>query len=154
MWLESTIRGCKLATNDAEAAASSAKSSWLRDALHHFNFIAAMRERNQIRRICAESLELYRQVAIEMPRGTNEERYARVVEKRSGADADAVVRFMRRAEESFATWPVERPLNFRDVVQYMAVTDCLKTDIAVAGVRSRVVDLAIEIVPTLIPADL
>jgi hypothetical protein len=61
---------------------------------------------------------------------------------------------MQRAEESFATWPVERPLNFRDIVQYMAVTDCLKTDIAVSGVRSRVVEFAVDIVPKLIPADL
>ena len=145
----------ELATNnDGESVASSAKLNWLRDTLQNFNFIAAMRERSQIRRICVESLELYRQVEIELPQGTNRERYARVVEKRSGADADAVVRFMRRAEESFCEWPVERPLNFRDVVQYMAVTDCLKTDIAVAGVRSRVVDLAIEIVPELIPAEL
>jgi hypothetical protein len=61
---------------------------------------------------------------------------------------------MRRAQESFADWPTERPLNFQDVVQYLAVTDCLKIDIAVAGVRSRIVDFVIDIVAHVIPRDL
>src|SRR5882672_3061449 len=113
-----------------------------------------MRERKQIRRVCAESLNLYRQVEIEMPQASNTDRYARVIQRRSGADADAAIEFMRRAEESFASWPIERPLNFRDIVQYMVVTDGFKADIAVDGVRSRVVDFAIDIVPQMIPADL
>jgi hypothetical protein len=128
--------------------------SWLEDTLRRFNFIAAMRDRKQIRRICKESLDLYRQIEIEMPQASNQDRYARLIEKRSGADAEAVLRIMRRAEESFATWPIERPLSLRDIVQYMVVTDGFKTDIAVDGVRSRAVDLAIDIVPEMIPADL
>jgi hypothetical protein len=127
---------------------------WLENTLRRFNFFAAMRERKQIRRICEESLELYRQIEIEMPQASNQDRYARLVERRSGADADAVVRFMRRAEESFATWPIERPLSLRDIVQFMVVTDGFKTDIAVDGVQSRAVDLAVDIVPQMIPADL
>ena len=130
------------------------KRNWLKDTFRHFNFIAAMRERHKIRRLCVESLELYRQVEIEMPQASNTARYARVIELRSGADAGTVLKFMRRAEESFASWPVERPLNFRDIVQYLAVTDGLHTDIAVAGVGSRVVDFALHIVPEMIPPDL
>lgn len=130
------------------------KRSWLKETLLHFNFIAALHERRKIRRICVESLQLYRQVEIEMPQATNTARYVRVIERRSGADAGAVLKIMRLAEESFATWPVERPLNFRDIVQYMAVTDGLTMDIAVAGVGSRVVDFALHIVPQMIPADL
>jgi hypothetical protein len=127
---------------------------WLEDKLRHFNFFAARRERKQIRCICEESLTLYRQIEIEMPQAANRDRYARLIERRSGADADAVLRFLRRAEESFATWPIERPLSLRDIVQYMVVTDEFKTDTAVDGVRSRAVDLAVDIVPEMIPADL
>jgi hypothetical protein len=127
---------------------------WLENMLRRFNFFAATRERKQIRRICEESLKLYRQIEIEMPQASIQDRYARVIERRSGADADAVLKFMRRAEESFATWPIERPLSLRDIVQYMVVTDGFKSDIAVDGVRSRAVDLAIDIVPQMIPADL
>ena len=131
-----------------------ATRKWLEETLRRFNFIGGMRERRQIRRICVEFLSLYRQVESELPQAPRTELYARVIERRSGADPIAVQRFMRRAEESFAAWPVDRPLNFRDIVQYIAVTDCLKKDIAVDGVRSRIVDTAMDIVPELIPADL
>ena len=130
------------------------KSSWLQDTLRPLNFIATMRERRQIRRFCDESLKLYRQVETQMPRASQSERYARFIELSSGATPATVLTVMRRAQESFADWPNERPLNFQDVVQYLAVTDCLKIDIAVAGVRSRIVDFVIDIVGHAIPRDL
>jgi hypothetical protein len=127
--------------------------SWL-GALRPFNFVTVLRERYQIRRICSDSLKLYRRIEREMPGASNLERYARVIEVQSGADPDTVQTILRRTEESFATWPVERPLNFRDIVQYMAVTGGLKTDIAVTGVRSRFVDFVFDIVADVIPANL
>jgi hypothetical protein len=141
-------------TSDGQPGERLRTGSWLEDTFRRFNFIAAMRERKHIRRVCAESLKLYRQIEIEMPHASNTDRYARVIERRSGADAADALKIMRRAEESFASWPIERPLNFRDIVQYMVVTDGFKTDIAVDGVRSRAVDFAIDIVPDMIPADL
>ena len=140
--------------SDNQPSEGARSGGWLEDTLRRFNFVAAMRERRQIRSICQEALKLYRQIETEMPQAANRDRYARLIERRSGADADAVLRFMRRAEESFATWPIERPLCLRDIVQYMVVTDGFKTDIAVDGVRSRAVDLAIDIVPEMIPAEL
>jgi hypothetical protein len=139
---------------DVELSGGAAKSSWLEDALRPLNFVATMRERRQIRRFCDESLKLYRQVEAQMPQASQTERYARFIELRSGATPATVLTVMRRAEESFADWPTERPLNFQDVVQYLAVTDCLKIDIAVAGVRSRIVDFVIDIVAHVIPRDL
>ena len=130
-----------------------ATRNWLQ-MLRRFNFFAGLRERRQIRRICVEFLTLYRQVKAELPQLSHTELYARIIERRSGAGTQTVQTFMRRAEESFASWPVDRPLNFRDIVQYVAVTDCLRTDIAVDGVRSRIVDTALDIVPAMIPADL
>jgi len=139
---------------DGELSAGAAKGGWLEDALGSLNFVAAMRERRQIRRFCDDSLRLYRQVETQMPQASQTERYARFIELSSGVTAATVLTVMRRAEESFADWPNERPLNFRDVVQYLAVTDCLKIDIAVAGVRSRMVDFVIDIVGQVIPRDL
>ena len=141
-------------SSDDRCQKKPAMSNWLEGALRRFSLIAGERERRQIRRICVEFLNLYRQVEIEFPQATPTERYARIIERRSGAGPATVQRFMRRAAESFAAWPVDRPLNFRDIVQYIAVTDCLKTDIAIDGVRSRVVDSALDIVPVMIPADL
>jgi hypothetical protein len=139
---------------NGELGGAAAKSSWLADTLGPLNFIAAIRERRQIRRFCDESLKLYRQVETQMPQASPTERYGRFIELRSGVTPAAVLTVMRRAEESFADWPNERPLNLRDVVQYLAVTDCLKIDIAVAGVRSRIVDFVIDIVGHVIPRDL
>jgi hypothetical protein len=139
---------------DGEISEGAAKSSWLEETLRPLNFVATMRERRQIRRFCEESLKLYRQVEAQMPQSSQTERYGRFIELRSGATPATVLTVLRRAEESFADWPNERPLNFRDVVQYLAVTDCLKIDIAVAGVRSRIVDFVIEIVARIIPRDL
>jgi hypothetical protein len=139
---------------EGELGAGAAKSSWLEDALRPLNFVATMRERRQIRRFCDESLMLYRQVEAQMPQASQTERYGRFIELRSGVAPGSVSTVLRRAAESFADWPNERPLNFRDVVQYLAVTDCLKIDIAVAGVRSRIVDFVIDIVGHVIPRDL
>lgn len=137
-----------------EHGEDASKGSWLEATLRPLNFMATMRERRQIRQFCDESLKLYRQVEAQMPQASPTERYARFIELRSGATPATVRTVMRRAEESFADWPTERPLNFRDVVQYLAVTDCLKIDIAVAGVRSRIVDFVIDIVGHAIPRDL
>ena len=139
---------------DGEISQGAAKSSWLENALGPLNFVTVMRERRQIRRFCNESLQLYRQVEAQMPQASQTERYGRFIELRSGVTPATVPTVMRRAEESFADWPTERPLNFRDVVQYLAVTDCLKIDIAVTGVRSRIVDYVIDIVAHVIPRDL
>ena len=139
---------------DGGLGESAARSSWLEDTLRPLNFVATMRERRQIRRFCEESLKLYRQVEAEVPAASQTDRYARFIELRSGAAPVTVRSVMRRAEESFADWPNERPLNFRDVVQYLAVTDCLKIDIAVTGVRSRIVDFVIDIVADVIPREL
>jgi hypothetical protein len=139
---------------DGEISEGAAKSSWLENTFGPLNFVAAMRERRQIRRFCDQSLALYRQVEAQMPQASQTERYGRFIELRSGATPATVPTVIRRAEESFADWPTERPLNFRDVVQYLAVTDCLKIDIAVAGVRSRIVDYVIDIVAHVIPRDL
>jgi hypothetical protein len=139
---------------DGEICAGAAKSSWLEATLGPLNFVAAIRERRQIRRFCDESLKLYRQVEAQMPQASRTERYGRFIELRSGATPATVPTVMRRAQESFADWPTERPLNLQDVVQYLAVTDCLKIDIAVAGVRSRIVDFVIDIVAHVIPRDL
>ena len=59
--------------------------NWLEATLRRLNFLAAMRERRQIRSICIEFLSMYRQVKVELPQASPTELYARIIEKRSGA---------------------------------------------------------------------
>jgi len=51
--------------------------------------------------------------------------YRRVVMARAGCDADEAGAVLRRAEQSFASWPTERELTFCDVVHYIAVSEYL-----------------------------
>jgi hypothetical protein len=123
------------------------KSSWLNDTLRQFNFVAQMRERNLIRRTCAECMRIYHTVAEAMPQATRIELYTRIVQTRSGAGPDEVRTILRSAEPSYAQWPVDRDLIFRDVVNYFAVTDCLKADPSATGVRADVLDIVSHEVP-------
>jgi hypothetical protein len=126
----------------------------LEDTLRRFNFLAALRERKQVRRVCLDSLRIYRQVEVEMPQSSRMERYMQVVERRISADPRAASKIMRLVREGFAHWPSERQLNFRDVVQIIAVTDCLTTHVAGGDVQPRNVDFVFEIISELIPAHL
>ena len=127
--------------------ASLPKTSWLDDTLRQFNFVAAMRERNQVKQTCVEALKVYRRVEAADPGSSNITRYERVAAALTGADPNGVRTILRRAEQSFASWPVDRDLVFRDVVAYLAITDCLKADIAHAGVRARVMDVVANSIP-------
>ena len=126
----------------------------LEDTLRRFNFLAALRERKQVRRVCVDSLRLYREVEGEMPHGSRMERYVRVVERRNSADPRAASKIMRLVREGYAQWPAERQFNFRDVVHIIAVTDCLTIPIAASGVRRRNVDFIFDIICEIIPAHL
>ena len=67
----------------------------LEDTLRRFNFLAALRERKQLRRVCDDSLRLYRQVELEMPQSSRLERYMQVVERRNCSDPRAASKIMR-----------------------------------------------------------
>jgi hypothetical protein len=131
-------------------AQPSSTHNWLDHVLRQFDFFTSLRERNHVRRTCIDTLKLYRAVAAEMPEASSRERYERVVARRTGADPDRVDRILRRAKESFASWPHERPLKFRHVAQYLAITEQLDADPDSGGLRARV-DV---IVARLIPADI
>src|SRR6266481_4589171 len=112
-----------------------AAGGWLGDTIRRFGFLSAMREVQHVKRTCRECLQLYRRIQQERAGSTADERYAYVVGERTGSDLGGVKSIMRHVEESFAVWPNERPVNFRDVVQYLAITECLKETVSESGVR-------------------
>ena len=122
-------------------------SGWLSGAFRQFNFVALLREHTRIRRTCAELLRTYRQIESEWPQAGKPDLYARVVAAHSGADAEGVRRILRHAAESFALWPEERELNFRDLVSYFAVTACRSADPKTIGVRANVIDIVAHAIP-------
>ena len=122
--------------------------NWLGDTLRRFNILVALRENQHLKRTCRECLQLYHGVEEEHTNATARERYAHVVAKRTGADANGANTILRRAEESFATWPNDRPLTFRDVVCYLAVTECLSDDKSQIGIRTDVMVLVAKLIPS------
>ena len=75
-----------------------------------------------------ELLKLYDKVSSERPGMKKLELYRHIVMARTGGTLAAADATLARATESFATWPVERALTFRDVVHYLAVSDYLATN--------------------------
>ena len=123
------------------------KSSWLNDTLRNFNFVAVMRERMVIRRTCNHSLRLYHRIRADMPDASKMDIYQQVVQQRGNHTPSDVRGILRHAEESFAKWPVDRDLTFRDLVAYLAVTDCMRANPGSKGVRSEVLGVVADTIP-------
>ena len=130
------------------------KEDQLEDTLRRFNFLAALRERKQIRRGCVEALRLYRQIEVEIPQSSRMERYIQVLERRSSADPRSASKIMRLFWEGIAHSPAERPLSFREVVQIIVATECLTPPATGSDGRPRDVDFIFDVVSEVIPAHL
>ncbi len=117
--------------------------SWLR-------WWAAWRERRFAGRRCRELLALHHAVQQQHPTLTGLGLYRHIVGLRIGGDANSVDGVLQRAEESFASWPVSRPLNFRDVAHYLAVTEYFALH---AGQQAMHADVK-RVVDDTIPGDL
>jgi hypothetical protein len=109
--------------------------------------LGGWRERRVARRTGLESLRLYRELESARPELEPAARYREFVARRTGLDEAGVRAVLRQAEDSFASWPVERPLRFRDVVQYLVVHECLKENPAAAGTRTRLTTIIAEVIP-------
>jgi len=92
-----------------------------------FSPLAAWRERHFATVCCRDLLKLYHTVAAQRPNLARTDLYRQIVVERTDSDNTAADTILRLAEESFASWPVSRELNFRDVVHYLAVSEFLDT---------------------------
>ncbi len=107
------------------------------------------REHSYAKRTSRRALQVYREVEACQPQLTGVTRYKEVVARQTGLDDTGVRRILAGAESSFALWPNERPLRFRDVVQYLVISKCLAHEPTALGTRSRLT----LIVEAEIPAD-
>src|ERR1700756_3750390 len=101
------------------------RAPWMRRVMGLAAFLLPWRERRYAVRISEELLKLYRLVVSGCSATARREIYRRVVMIRTGADADEARAILVRAERSFASWPANRELRFRDVVHYLAVSEYL-----------------------------
>jgi len=87
-----------------------------------FSWLLAWRERRFAARCARELLKLHQGLSTRYPELKGKSLYRRVVAARLHDDDLAAEAVLQHAEQSFAIWPVERALNFRDVVHYLAVS--------------------------------
>jgi transposase-like protein len=114
--------------------------------------LVGWRERQHAARTSRELLALYRKVAAARPGLRREDLYRQVVMARLGGGTRAAAdEILDRATESFATWPAERPLTFRDIVHYFAVSDYLSSNNDVASWTQENMG---RVVARLVPDDL
>jgi transposase-like protein len=89
-------------------------------------------EKHHAAKTSRELLKIYRTVAAAHPGLDKRQLYRQIVMVRLGGTLAAAEAVLVRAAESFSTWPAERPLTFRDVVHYLAVSDYLASNNDVA----------------------
>ncbi|TLY79613.1 MAG: hypothetical protein E6K41_12285 [Gammaproteobacteria bacterium] len=75
-------------------------------------------ERRYARHASRQLLDLFWLEQREHPELNGRSLYQAVVARRLGPEAARAPEVIRRAEESFTDWPVERELRFRHVVHY------------------------------------
>lgn len=119
---------------------------------HWFGAFAAAllrtrREQGLARRTSRDLLRVYREFEATQPELTAVARYREVVARQTGLDARDVRTVLERAESSFARWPEERPLRFRDVVLYLVVHGCLNADPGAIGIRSSLATIVADEIP-------
>jgi transposase-like protein len=89
-------------------------------------------ESRYVAQITRELLRLHWVVTACHPGLLRREIYRKIVMAHTGCDDAEAGSLLRRAEQSFATWPTERELTFADVVHYLAVSEYLTDDDRIA----------------------
>lgn len=87
-----------------------------------FTWLLAWRERRFAAECAHTLMKIHHDLSTRYPELQGEVLYRRVVAAHLGGDHVAVDAVLRFAQQSFAIWPTERELNFRDVVHYLAVS--------------------------------
>jgi hypothetical protein len=103
--------------SSAPVAKSSALNAWLSP-------LRVWRERRLTVQCCRQLVEIHDRIAREHPWLTGRVLYLHVVAETLQGDFDRSERVLRAAEQSYAIWPTERPLNFSDVAHYLVVVHC------------------------------
>ena len=108
---------------------------------------AAHSEKRYARHASAQLLDLYWQRRRVQPDLEDRALYESVVAQRLGPQEARAAEIVRRAQESFADWPVERELKFRDVVHYLIFDEYMRTGKAREGTKTNMGVVVADIIP-------
>ena len=94
-----------------------------------------------------EMLRLHRDFSSRYPELKGHSLYRRVVARRLDGNDLVAEAVLHHATQSFAIWPVERELNFRDVVHYLAVSQYVALHPGTRWVHADIKRLVEELIP-------
>jgi len=90
--------------------------------------LAGRTEKRVARRVSLSMFEIYQRQHAAHPELSGRELYASVVAAQVGTDLETASRLVRKAGESFADWPNWREMTFRDVVNYIAIAEYMRSN--------------------------
>jgi hypothetical protein len=90
---------------------------------------------------------LYRQQRHEHPQISKRALYQNIVAQRLGPQAVRAEHLIRRAEESFTDWPVERDLQFRHVAHYLIFYEYTLLDPARKSTKTNMGAAVAQVIP-------
>lgn len=112
-----------------------------------FTWLLARRERRYARDCAREMLKLHREFNTRYPELKGHSLYRRVVARRLDGNDLVAEAVLHHATQSFAIWPVERELNFRDVVHYLAVSQYVAMHPGARWVHADIKRVVDELIP-------
>ena len=130
-----TVRHCLSVIGENAPTSSERLSLSQRAAAWRNELVASMVSPSECRyvaQVTRELLKLHWVVSACHPDLPRRDIYRKIVMAHAGCDDYEADSLLRRAEQSFATWPTERELTFADVVHYLAVSEYLTDDDRIA----------------------
>jgi hypothetical protein len=119
----------------------------LREFWRNLGVLGAHAEQRYAREASTRLLELYEIEHGAHPNLTGRALYMAVLARRLGPDAARAAEIVRRAEESFIDWPVDRELRFRHVVHYQIFDEYMRQGVGRQGTRTNIGDVVARIIP-------
>jgi hypothetical protein len=120
----------------------------MRGLARDVGLFAGPAERRYAKEASEQLLDLFRREQREHPELKGRALYEAVTARRLGLNPPvSATEIVRRAEESFADWPVERELRFRDVVHYLIFDEYMHAGKARAGTKTNMGAVVARIIP-------
>jgi YHS domain-containing protein len=136
------------AAGSADPAHADLVPWWRRVQVSLRDAFSPMREKREAYRLSDDLLQLHRDMSAMNPGLRGRELYREVVLAYTGVSSQQANAFLDQAEESFASWPVSRPLNFADVVHYLVVSDLLAVSATSPWLRASVGRIVSKRIPS------
>ena len=115
---------------------------------HNLGLFSGTAERHYARRASEQLLDLFRLERREHPDLSGAALYEAVAARRLG-DRPRIkaAEVVRRAEQSFAAWPAERAVRFRDVVHYLIFDEYTHAGKAREATRTNMGAVVARVIP-------